>query len=224
MKKLNLHQYVWYFFIYSILGMFLEILFCLITSSHIESRKGFIIGPFCPIYGIGAILLTVSLEPYKKNRFTVFILGLIIGSIFEYLSSYVMQTLYGVKFWDYSRQLFNLNGRTSLMYSVCWGVLSIILVYFLNPHINGFIKLFEYKSLDIIIITYMCINATLTYGAIKSYVKRTEQILFNNTKIVKNENILTDKVMGVIFPNMKYVIDDNNTILITELQESKLKR
>ena len=93
MKKLSFHQLVWYFLIYSILGMILENVFCLITHHKIESRMGFIIGPFCPIYGFGAILLIVFLTPLKKNWHKVFFLGIFIGAMYEYVLSFVLQAL-----------------------------------------------------------------------------------------------------------------------------------
>ena len=128
-KKLNIHQVAWYFLLFSIFGMLLENITCLVTSGVIESRKGFIIGPFCPIYGLGAILLIMCLEPIKQNKIKVFLYGMLIGASFEYFSSFTMQALYGVKFWDYPNYLLNINGRTCLIYALSWGLLSLTLIY-----------------------------------------------------------------------------------------------
>lgn len=217
MKELSLHQIVWYFFIYSILGMIIENIFCFMTSLNIESRKGLIIGPFCPIYGVGSILLTFFLNKEKNNKLKVFFLGLLVGTTFEYISSFVLQIIYRVKFWDYSYQHFNLNGRTSLMYAMCWGALSLILIYVLNPRTNIFIKKFNSKSLDRLIIIYMCINAIITYSSLCKYINKVENKISNNEIYIKNDSkIITTKVMQTIFPNIIYVNKEGQKIVIKD--------
>ena len=189
----------------------MENIVCFATTLHIESRQGFVIGPFCPIYGVGAILLTTFLEPLKEKWYKVFTIGTILGCSFEYISSYILQALYNVKFWNYKDQAFNINGRTSVMYAICWGLLSVALIYFLNPKVNKFIKKFEYKSLDIIIAVYMSVNCLLTYNSINSYVNRIEKTSTNE------QTLMTNEVMEVVFPNMLYVVDESLAIPIKEM-------
>ena len=192
--------------------MILENITCLITTGNIESRKGFIIGPFCPIYGVGAILLIMLLGNNKKI-FKTFLLGAIIGSSFEYFSSYVMQALYGIKFWDYSNSFMNLNGRTNLMYAFCWGVLSVLLIFVVEPIIKKLINSFKSKSLDLIILFFMMFNALATYKSLTMYIER-----INNKKDINQANeLMSNKVMKIVFPNIIYVIDDNNQVLLSEL-------
>lgn len=222
MKRFNLHKCVWYFLIYSIIGMILENVFCYLTSHNIESRKGLLIGPFCPIYGIGAIVLTFFLEPKKNSIAKVFLLGATIGSIFEYISSYCTQAIYGVKFWDYSEQLFNLNGRSTIMYALIWGVLSLLLIYFVNPIVNRKVNDLEIKSLDIIILIYMCTNTLLTYGTICTYIENIENFI-EYGELQDNNRLFTNEVMKVVFPNIRYVIDSNNSVPVTELLNKELK-
>ena len=218
MKNLSLHQIVWYFFIYSILGMVLENIFCFVTSLHIESRKGLLIGPFCPIYGVGSILFTFFLNINKGNKIKVFFLGLFIGTVFEYISSFTLQAIYGVKFWDYSYQFLNLNGRTSLLYSVSWGILALFLIYYLNPKINKFIRYFNYKSLDKTIIIYMCINSIITYSSLCKYISKAERKTNNKETYIQNDSIIiTTKVMTKTFPNLIYVINDEKSVLIKDI-------
>lgn len=199
--------------------MILENIFCFLTSMHIESRKGLIIGPFCPIYGLGAILFTFFMNANNKNKITVFFLGLFIGTVYEYVSSFALQAIYGIKFWDYSYQIFNLNGRTSLMYSICWGGLALILIYFLNPKINKFISYFNYKSLDKIIIIYMCINSFLTYRFLNIYISTAENKLNNDKTSIKYDfnKIITAEVMKKTFPNIIYEINSEKSILLKDL-------
>ena len=228
MKKLTLHQIVWYFFIFSIFGMIMENIFCFISTRNIESRKGFIIGPFCPIYGIGAIILLILLGKQKNKWYNILLGGMFIGSAFEYISSYIIQALYSIKFWDYKNYFLNINGRTALIYAIYWGILSLLLIYFLEPITNNFIKKYRSKSLDLIILSFMTINGLITYKALNLYVSRTELKLQNKTvqkendfNIKNNEdyfnNLMSDEVMKYIFPNAIYITKNNNAKVMKNL-------
>ena len=216
MKQLSFHQLVWYFLIYSILGMILENVFCLITQHKIESRMGFIIGPFCPIYGFGAILLIVFLTPLKKNWHKVFFLGIFIGAMYEYVSSFVLQALYSIKFWDYSKWFLNINGRTCLFFACSWGIISLGLIFLINPYFEKIIERNKSRSLDYIIFIFMIIDCILTYFSINSYVERAK-IAFEYKIQTESNNIMTNEVMKFVFPNMLYEKDINNKILMSKL-------
>ena len=92
-QKITFHEILWYFIIFSVLGLIIEMLFCYATTRVIESRKGLVWGPFCPIYGIGATLLIVFLNRYQDNPVKLFLFGALVGDIFEYISSYVLETI-----------------------------------------------------------------------------------------------------------------------------------
>ena len=91
-----------YFIIYSILGYIIETLFGIATKGVWESRQSFLYGPFCAIYGVGAALMIIFLHKYSKRYNTLFVLGFIIGSIVEYLVSFLGEMMLHVKWWDYS--------------------------------------------------------------------------------------------------------------------------
>lgn len=213
-KKLTFHEIAWYFFIFSILGMILENLLCLSTTGIIESRKGFIIGPFCPIYGLGAIILIMFLEPYKNKPYKIFLYGMFVGASFEYYSSYVMQALYGVKFWDYPKYFMNINGRTCLLYAACWGILSAILIYFAKPIIDKFIEKNKSDGIDKVLIGFMILNSIVTYVAINSYMYRVE-LKYSSGKVLNG--LISNTAMETIFPNMIYVNTENNKILVSQI-------
>ena len=95
-----------YFIIYSILGYIIETLFGIATKGVWESRQSFLYGPFCAIYGVGAALMIIFLHKYSKRYNTLFVLGFIIGSIVEYLVSFLGEMMLHVKWWDYSKHAF----------------------------------------------------------------------------------------------------------------------
>ena len=119
------------FWLYSFLGWLMETTLVSLQSKKFINR-GFFMGPYCPIYGTGGVLLLV-LSPYKDSPFLVFILSIVICSIIEYLTSYILEMIYKVRWWDYSNRMFNLNGRVCLFNSICFGLLGMLMVSYLNP-------------------------------------------------------------------------------------------
>ena len=117
-----------YFVVYSVAGFIIETIFGLLTKGVLESRKSFLYGPFCSIYGLGAVLMILPLQKYKKNNYTLFFAGFFIGSIIEYMVSLIDELIFHIKWWDYSDQIFNINGRICVLFSLFWGLLAIYLM------------------------------------------------------------------------------------------------
>lgn len=128
-----------YFFIYAFLGWILETAFCILTTG-VFTKRGFLYGPICPIYGFGAILLIESLKNIKANTVGKFFVGMIAFTIFEYVVSVVLESLFGLRWWDYTGQPFNFQGRVSLSFSIVWGILGVIFVEKIHPFITKAIE------------------------------------------------------------------------------------
>ncbi|WP_159648389.1 putative ABC transporter permease [Erysipelothrix aquatica] len=121
-----------YWIIYSFIGWILETVYCSILSGKFEER-GFLNGPLVPIYGFGAMIILATLLPYAFNPALVFLLGLILTSSLEYLTSYIMEKAFKMRWWDYSEMFMNINGRVCLLNSTMFGALSLILVEYIHP-------------------------------------------------------------------------------------------
>jgi uncharacterized membrane protein len=128
-----------YVAVYSFIGWIVEVLWVFAKTQHLENR-GFLTGPFLPIYGIGAILLILFVEPYVKNPFLVFVASVVVTSAVEYLSSLILDKLFHISLWDYHDHRFNLNGRICLENSLGFGALGLLLIYVLDPWISGGLK------------------------------------------------------------------------------------
>ena len=130
--KLSLTIYFLLFIIYSIAGWLLEV-----TCKYIDYKKfinrGFLIGPYCPIYGYGAVFITLALYKYQEDPLVLFIMTVVSCGVLEYLTSWFMEKLFKARWWDYSSRKFNLNGRVCLGTLVPFGVFGIILTYITNP-------------------------------------------------------------------------------------------
>lgn len=104
------YSYCILFFIYSLIGWLMEVLLTL-YNEHKFVNRGFLLGPCCPIYGFGCIILYLLLKPYTNNVIVLFILTLFTCSVIEYITSYFMEKIFHLRWWDYSNLKYNLNGR-----------------------------------------------------------------------------------------------------------------
>lgn len=128
-----------YFFVFSFAGWLLETAYC-ISELGYYTKRGFLYGPICPIYGFGALILIVFLSKYKNHSLKLFTSAAVICSAFEYLVGYILDALFAEKWWDYSSEFLNLNGRISVLFSFAWGIIAIVFVNhfypFIEKHLN----------------------------------------------------------------------------------------
>ena len=183
-----------YFIIYSFFGYIIETIFGIVTKGVWESRQSFLYGPFCAIYGLGACIMIIFLYKYGKKYNTLFLGGFIVGSIIEYLVSWIGEMILGVKWWDYSDMPLNINGRVCVYFSLFWGFLSIYLMASLNPKIDKLINWikskFTIKTLKIstIVVTiFLFIDCILTAFALDFFLVR--MIYANDIQVPNKEKI-----------------------------------
>lgn len=229
-KQVTVHQLFWYFLIFSILGLVIETLYCYFTMGILESRKGFIWGPFCPVYGVcGAILIYILDKMNLKSIIKLFVAGFIIGSIGEYILSYILESIYGIRFWNYEYLQYNLNGRISLIFSIYWGILAIILIKFIKPLIDKFVNIITPNKRNIIelgIFIFLCIDGLATIWAIQTYQNRVlynieykaknNNPIFKIREIVENNYFTNDRISNT-FPNLRTKDENGKEIWIRSL-------
>lgn len=138
-----------FFIIYAMIGWLCEEVYCSILEGHLVNR-GFLNGPYCPIYGVGALIIIYVLTPYANSPLNVFVMGVFLTSLLEYLTSWGMEKLFHAKWWDYSDHRFNINGRVCLLNSTMFGGLCLILMYLVHPLVKDLLGLFHKSQLMII--------------------------------------------------------------------------
>ena len=153
MELIKIYLLFWFF---SILGWILEVVICSICDKRLVNR-GFLIGPYCPIYGFGSLIM-LFLTPYKDHLLTCFILALVLCSFLEYFASFLMEKLFKIRWWDYSRDAFNINGRICLRNAIAFGALGVIFTRYLNPIYFSLISNFSDNLLLIIAIIVLIIT------------------------------------------------------------------
>lgn len=131
-----------YFLIYSMIGWGAELVWrSIIEEKRFVKEAGFLTGPWCPIYGVGALIIIYWLNGYKDDIFVLFLTSMTACTVLEYVTSYVMEKAFGKRWWDYSTYKFNLNGRICLLNSVVFGLSAVLLIGFLHPLVVYLINL-----------------------------------------------------------------------------------
>lgn len=229
-KKLTIHHLFWYFLIFSVVGLLLETLYCFISVGVLESRKGFIWGPLCPVYGVCGTALIWILDKLKyKKSIQLFAAGFILGSITEYILSYVLEAIYGIRFWNYEYLRFNINGRISLIFSIYWGALSVILMKIAKPLIDKFVDKIKPNRKIVIelgIFIFLVIDCLVTVWGIQTYQNRilydivyktdSDHFLLKLRENIEN-NYFTNEKMSITFPNLRVRTEDGQEVWIKTL-------
>lgn len=196
-------EYFLYFYLYSLLGWATEVIFCSIGKRKFENR-GFLFQPICPIYGFGALLIIVALIPIKEHWYLVFLIGMIGTSAIEYVTSFVLEKMFHMNWWDYSHKKFNLHGRICLKNSVLFGLLGLTVVYLLHP---GVVEILSYlRGRDKIIIAF-----SLLVVVSLDLIFTLAQLLDFKTIIHKYRLVIVEKVQNLLQQNQ-------------EKEESRLKK
>ena len=231
-----------YFIIYSVVGYIIETIFGIITKGVWESRQSFLYGPFCAIYGLGAAIMIIFLHRYSKNYTRLFIGGFIVGSIVEYLVSWIGEILLGVKWWDYSDMPLNINGRICVYFSIFWGFLALYLIASFNPRIDRLINWIKsklsVKSLKILtttVIILLLVDCIATGIALSVFLVRmvhnydlnvpNKEIIMQKYDDIYNDKKISnfiykywgDKKMLKTFPNLKVQDCYGNMVYMDEL-------
>ena len=134
---MSIQMYFFLFIIYSFIGWSVEVVKAFYDFKKFVNR-GFFIGPYCPIYGCGGLLIIFTLSKYMDDMFILFIMAVVVCSILEYLTSFIMEKLFRTRWWDYSDYKFNINGRVCLETMWVFGALACIVMYCVNPPLLAF--------------------------------------------------------------------------------------
>ncbi|MDF9823939.1 putative membrane protein [Breznakia sp. PF5-3] len=135
---MELYNIFLFFVAYAFLGWVCESLYVSIGQRKWVNR-GFLYSPICPIYGFGALLIMYILNPFVDYPLLIFILGIVVTSLLEYFTSWLMETIFHIRWWDYSTYKYNINGRVCLKNSLMFGVLGLFVVYAIHPLVIDFI-------------------------------------------------------------------------------------
>ena len=198
------------FLLYSFFGWIMESIYCFIVDKKFVNR-GFLIGPVCPIYGIGCIVIIAFLGKYKGDPIVLFCMAVIICSILEYFTSYIMEKIFKTRWWDYSQKKYNLNGRICLNNIIAFGVLGLILTYFIHPFVKDILLMINpvlLKVVTSILLILFLVDVSVSTKIIyrikgvenKVLTDQTEEINAKVKEALQTMGIFTRRVVNA-FPN-----------------------
>ena len=225
---IRLEQYFMLFLIYAILGWLLEVICKLIQYKKFINR-GFLIGPYCPIYGFGALSITILLGKYAKDPFALFVLAVLISGTLEYMTSYVMEKIFHARWWDYSTKKFNINGRVTLTTLIPFGMFGVLCICYINPYIYSVLDRISSNTLNIMSISLfaLIIIDAITSSIILADVRSENKVLDkDNTEVmsrivrekIKDRGYLQRRLIEA-FPTVRHI-----GIVLEKEKKSILKR
>ncbi len=205
------------FLIYSFLGWTIEVIVTFYKDKKFVNR-GFLLGPYCPIYGFSSIVMILYLNRYCDSFITVFLLAVVVCSIIEYLVSYLMEKLFNARWWDYSNRKFNIDGRVCLENSIWFGLLGTLLIYVVNPFLYNLISkmsdnvlLIVGSFLLIIFVIDLIISLNVTFkikSNITKLIKKDSTEEFNHKIKELIDSKLLNRRLFKAFPKLKFNIKD----------------
>ena len=215
-------EYFLVFILYSFLGWFIEVMLSFIQHKKFINR-GFLIGPYCPIYGFGMLLIIFLLKEYTGEPLVLFILSMVICLVLEYMTSYLMELIFKARWWDYSSKKFNINGRVCLEYAIFFGIGGTLIMYVVHPFVMNLVgRLSSIVLLVIgaILLVSFIIDNIMSFDAIskinkfelKKYRDNTEDITNMIKDYLANYSLLT-KRLSLAFPNIRMRIEKYRKLL-----------
>lgn len=209
---MNIYLYFMLFLFYSFIGWLIEVINELITEKRYVNR-GFLIGPYCPIYGYGALLMITLLTRYLNDPIVLFIMAVVICSLLEYFTSFAMEKIFKARWWDYTNRKFNINGRICLETMIPFGIGGLFIMYFVNPFITKILFLMPnvvIKVISCILFIIFLVDNLISFNIILGFRNITKKQEKDNTAEItmKVKEILSTrsklgKRLIKSFPNLK---------------------
>lgn len=172
---MQLINYFLYFVIYSFIGWIFESIYCSIRYRKLTNR-GFLTGPFIPIYGFGGILPVLIFYGKDYTALGLFATSMLTASILEYVTSYLMEKLFNARWWSYADDPFNLNGRICLGASVAFGIMALIAVKFIHPVVENFVFSFQEYTRVFIAGVFFTLIAVDLFGTVSQLVELNRRL------------------------------------------------
>ena len=214
---MSLGMYILIFYTYSFLGWCFES-FGSIFNPRVKKfvNRGFLIGPICPVYGSGVVLITFLLRKYADDIPALFFLSMLVSGTLEYLTSYFMEKLFNARWWDYHNRKFNINGRVCLEMLIPFGIGGTVIAHFLNPMFIDFFSKIDPKILTIAIVLMVFTNIV---DYIISFV-----VISRFKKAVYSEADNTEEISNMVKEVTKEKLEEEKQNVIRTRRRIRLKR
>lgn len=202
---MSIYYSILYFFVYGFLGWCTEVIFAAFKQHRFVNR-GFLIGPICPIYGVGVTLVIACLEAFQSNLLLLYISSVILVTVLEGVTGWAMDKLFHNKWWDYSKLPFNIGGYVCLLFSLIWGVACVFIVYFVHPLIHQVLSLIPHTA-GIALIAILGIALLSDMIVTTSAIVKFNQYLELLKHITDELHAISNQIGAELYQNVMHVLD-----------------
>lgn len=203
---LNFFNLFWIFVVASVLGLVMETAFCGFADDNWGDRAGFLWGPFSPIYGVGAALMTIALNRiWNKPGIVIFLIAGLIGAAFEYFVAWYMETAFGIVAWSYEGTFLSIHGRTDFAHFLAWGAVGLVWMRLLLPMVLRFVDLIALRwraIVTVLMFAFMLTNGVMTLLALDCWSQRLAGYPVENSVQVYFAEHYDDEFMQTRFSTM----------------------
>ena len=206
----NFYELVWIFIIYAFIGWCAEVSFAAVDSGKFVNR-GFLNGPYCPIYGCGVVIVVAVLTPIKESLFILFLGSMLLTTVLEFLTGFILEKVFHNKWWDYSDKPFNIMGYVCLKFSILWGLACTFIMKVLHPSIYKFITIIPHVLgiiLLSIIMTAFFIDLGVTVSTILKFNKRLKLM----DEVAQKMHQLSDEIGENIYEGVTTVKEKSEEV------------
>ena len=206
----NFYELVWIFIIYAFIGWCAEVSFAAVDSGKFVNR-GFLNGPYCPIYGCGVVIVVAVLTPIKESLFILFLGSMLWSTVLEFLTGFILEKVFHNKWWDYSDKPFNIMGYVCLKFSILWGLACTFIMKVLHPSIYKFITIIPHVLgiiLLSIIMTAFFIDLGVTVSTILKFNKRLKLM----DEVAQKMHQLSDEIGENIYEGVTTVKEKSEEV------------
>lgn len=209
------YKLFWLFILGSIFGCYMEQIQYYLHRGIWESRAGVIWGPFSEIYGLGTVIIyLISNLMQNSSPLTIFFVSCVSGSLFEYVSRLFQEIFFGSITWDYSKEAFNLSGRTSLKYGIYWGLLGLLFIKFVFPQCNRLLSLIRGRfafTFTWLLIVFMSLNLFTSALAVNRWNERMSDITSHSVVDDLLDVHYGNEKMDYIYPHLRFINTTGHT-------------
>lgn len=210
-------NYIWFFFIYAFLGWCTEVCFSTCARGRFENR-GFLNGPLCPIYGFGVVAVVLLLKPLKNDLVLLFVGSVVVTSVLELITGFLMEKIFKHRWWDYSNKPLNIGGYICLPFSLAWGLACVVLIDLIHPSIafavNHIPHIVSYIALAIMIATLL-VDAAATSAAVFHFNRNLSEI----EKLAQHIHEISDNLGRHLSDSASRIYHSEKVASLKELKE-----
>ncbi|MCI5623765.1 MULTISPECIES: putative ABC transporter permease [Anaerostipes] len=207
---MSVYYVVLSFFVYGFLGWCTEVAFAAVKERYFVNR-GFLNGPICPIYGLGVTAVVFFLTRYRENLLLLYIASVVLVTVLEGLTGWLMEKIFHARWWDYSEMPLNIGGYVCLLFSLIWGVACVLIVDFIHPVTMKLLSWIPYYAGCAALVLFMIGMFADLYVTVASILKMNKRLAAMQ-EIAQELHRISDEIGENIYENVKDAMDHHNEI------------